>query len=579
MHRAPARSLVAVTIAAALGVAVSGCRDVEPPPAPPPLRLSWTPPPGLVVGAGPEFPFGLALAPDGRRLAIPAVQDGTSMLFLSDLTTSRTDPLPGTAGATLPFWSPDGMSVAFFAQGRLRAVDTGSGDVRDLAEAPSGRGGVWTSAGDIVFAPRVDGGLVRRAPDGTLTPLTELASDLGELGHAFPAVSAAGDLLFFVRAREAARQGIWITTLASPSTRHRLAASDASALLWSGGVLFARDQALFWQRLDRETAASRPGQPMAPPTLLGLPVGHGPQHALFATAAADVLVYGAPGNRDRQLRWHARNGAPEQTLVDGREVWQMRISPDGNRVATTEVDPQTSTLDVWIVDGRRPLPLRLSTSLAPDEHPVWSPDGTRVAWTAARTSLVVRGAQAMLPPQPLRSFDRPVQASDWSPDGRWIVATLTAPETRDDVWLVPADGGEPTPYAAGPFSETGAVVSPDGQWMVYASDESGRFELYADRFPQPSRRTRLTFGGAVEPRWRADGGEVAFRRGGALHAVTLAAEVDRLEATETTLLFEPPDEVRGYDVARDGRRFLLNLPSGSHAPLEMSVLVNWRNPG
>jgi eukaryotic-like serine/threonine-protein kinase len=196
---------------------------------------------------------------------------------------------------------------------------------------------------------------------------------------------------------------------------------------------------------------------------------------------------------------------------------------------------------------------------------------------SARRALMIRGAQAELPDHMLRRFDHPVRVTDWSHDSKSIILSEARPETRGDIWLMSADGeGEPAPYAHSPFNETYGVVSPDGRWLAYASDESGAFEIYVDAFPTPRSRGRLSLGGGTEPRWSGDGGEVFFRRGTEIHVARVDSSSGTPQAASTERLFDAVGDIRSYDVAVDGKRFLVNLP-GVDRPTPMRVVVNVRS--
>ena len=337
--------------------------------------------------------------------------------------------------------------------------------------------------------------------------------------------------------------------------------------------MYLQDRALVAQPIDVEAQALG-GQSI----LLGTPVGYGPVHQLFATATDDLLIYGAPVSTLRELRWVDRGGSPAGLVGEPMDAWDVRISPGETTVAVTRVEPQLGTLDIWGYDGGRLHPRRISSSIDIDQTPVWSRDGHRVAWITGRRAVTVRGALATLPEQTLGKFDHPVRVTDWSPDQRWIVLTGSRPTTHDDVLLLPAGGeGEVVPYAQSTFNEVQGVVSPDGRWLAYASDESGRYEIYVDSFPTPGTRARVTAAGGFDPRWRADGSELFFRRGNEVHVVSHTGEGWISEALSSERLFELSTEIRSYDVSGDGQRFLVNVPKAETVRAPLTVLVNVRS--
>ena len=538
------------------------------------MRAAWTPPDAVEVGAGSDYAFGLALAPNGRRLVYPAAQGGVISLWLQDLSTGETRALPATDGAAAPFWSPDEARVGFLSGGRVRAIHLASGAVTDLAEVTSGRGGTWNSAGDLVFAPDGTSGLMRRSADGTIAPLTTVDREAGEQGHSWPAFLPDGrHVAYLVTARERTRAGIWLTSLDNPATRTRLADSDAQPVIAGQTLLLLNDTALMAQPLDPATWL-----PAGRSMLAGVPTGRAALGQVFATAAADVLIYRAPGSSLRELRWVSPSGETLGRAGEPAESWDLRIAPDGRRVVVTQLDPQFRTLDVWIRDGTRPVPTRLSLDTDIDESAVWSPDGLRVAWIGTRRNIQIRGAGAVLPEQTSATLDPPIQLWDWSRDGRYLLIGRRNLQTRDDLWVVPPTGGaEPSAYAAGSFSQTFGAFSPNGRWIAYASDESGQSEIYIDSFPKPGTGTRIrvTTAGGTEPRWRGDGRALYFRRGSEVHVARLSLGQPALEVASLDRLFDAGAPIRSFDVTPDGTRFLLNLPALSSAPRSATMVVHW----
>ena len=536
------------------------------------MRAAWTPPDAVEVGAGSDYAFGLALAPNGRRLVYPAAQGGVISLWLQDLSTGETRALPATNGAAAPFWSPDEARVGFLSGGRVRAIHLASGAVTDLAEVTSGRGGTWNSAGDLVFAPDGTSGLMRRSADGTIAPLTTVDREAGEQGHSWPAFLPDGrHVAYLVTARERTRAGIWLTSLDNPATKTRLADSDAQPAIAGQTLLVLNDTALMAQPLDPATWL-----PAGRSMLAGVPTGRAALGQVFATAAADVLIYRAPGSSLRELRWVSPSGETLGRAGEPAESWDLRIAPDGRRVVVTQLDPQFRTLDVWIRDGTRPVPTRLSLDTDIDESAVWSPDGLRVAWIGKRRNIQIRGAGAVLPEQTSATLDPPIQLWDWSRDGRYLLIGRRNLQTRDDLWVVPPTGGaQPSAYAAGSFSQTFGAFSPNSRWIAYASDESGQSEIYIDSFPKPGTRIRVTTAGGTEPRWRRDGSALYFRRGSEVHVARLSLGQPALEVASLDRLFDAGAPIRSFDVTPDGTRFLLNLPALSTAPRSATMVVHW----
>ena len=566
-------------------------RQPEAPRPAEPLHSAWVAPDTLAPGAGADYLFGLALAPDGRKLVFPAAQGGAVSLWLQDLRTGEARLVPGTNRAAAPFWSADGSRIGFFADGRVRMIDLASGQTSDLAEAPAGRGAAWNAAGDLVFAPSAAGGLMRRDASGVVAPLTTTDAASGETANSWPSFLPDGrHVIYLVTASQPSRAGIWITALDDPASRRRLFGADTQAivalsepapLLRQGFgaqaspephapiLLYLSDRVLMAQPLTPTTF-----EPLGRPWVAGLQSGRGPLGQIFATASSDVLIYGAPGTAMRELRWVSRNGQPAGSPSEPLDAWDLRIAPDGKRIVVTEIDRQLRTLDVFIRTGAQPAPTRLSLSTDADESGAWSPDGLRIAWAGQRRKVMVRGAGAVLPEQTIATFDTPVQVWDWSRDAKALLIGRKQSDTADDLWLQPPiEGAAARPYVTAPFNQAYGVFAPDGRSIAYASDESGRYDIYVDSYPTPGARVRVTTAGGTEPRWSADGRELFFRRGTEIHAVRF--EHDR-QVASIVRLFELDRPVRSYDVAADGR-FLVNVPAAHTRSSATTTVYHWRN--
>jgi Tol biopolymer transport system component len=557
----------------------------ERPPLPQPVRATWTAPSDLTVGSGSEYPFGLAVAPDSRRIVFPAGRDGHVQLWLQDLSTGAVTALPGTDRAVLPFWSADASRVGFFADGAIKAFTLSDARISELARVRTPRGAAWSPRRDLIFT-NDEGGLslvsaseqwgqapVSASEQRGLSPLTAVDRENGELGHVFPMVLPGGShLVMFVRAELAPRQGLYLVTIAD-GTRTRLVGAAASGLPAGDRLIYANDDALISQTLDM-TERRLTGRAH----VLGVRVGRSPLGQLLAAAAADTLVFSEPIASQQLLVWFSRQGNRLGTVGSPADIWSARIAPDGRRVAATMLDPLLRTLDIVAFDGRSLMPSRISLSIDADEWPAWSPDGLRVAWVQAGRTVMVRGAGAVLPAETVTRFDDAVRVNDWTPEGTHLLVSRARPDTREDLWLVPVRGRDaPRAVVATPFSDVQGAISPDGHRVAYASDESGQFEVYVeallDRSPGPGTRERVSSGGGSDPRWSRTGHELFFRRGSEIHVATPAIGRGQNAAPATSMLFRTETPPITFDAAPDGR-FLLILPVASPAP-PATLLLHW----
>jgi len=553
----------------------------EQPPTPSqPIRATWAAPADLTVGSGSEYPFGLAVAPDGRHIAFPAARDGHVQLWLQDLSTGAVTALRGTERAALPFWSADGSRVCFFADGAIKSFAIHDALVREIASVTTARGASLGPGGDLVFTndegglSLVSGGGQRGlSPSQNVRALTTIDRDAGEIAHLFPAFLADGShLVAFVRAESATRQGLYLIAVAD-GTRTRLTGSAASGVPAGDRLIYANDGALISQRLD--TAAR---QLVGRVQVLGVRVGQSPLGLLLASAAADTLVFSEPITAQHELVWVSRQGERLGGVGSPADFWSARIAPDGRRVAATILDPLLRTLDVVGFDGRGLMPSRISLSIDADEGPAWSPDGLRVAWVQAGHAVMVRGAGAVLPAETIVRLDENVRVTDWTPDSASVLVSRASLDTRDDLWLVPIrGGGAPRVVVATPFSDVQGAVSPDGRWIAYASDEAGQLEVYVEtnrgRSPEPGTRERVSSGGGSDPRWSRTGQELFFRRGSEIHVATPAVGRGQNAVAATSMLFKTERPLKSFDVAPDGR-FLLVLPVMTPAP-PATLVIHW----
>jgi Tol biopolymer transport system component len=571
----------------------------------PTLRyLRETPPPETrtdIVTPATDQPASFALSPDGRQIVFVASGDGASGLWLRSLATTTAQPLAGTEGATLPFWSPDGRSVGFFAGGALKRLDLGGGAPQTLAPVTFGSGGTWNAEGVIVFAPDNTGPLLRvSATGGQVTAVTTLGPQ--QLGHRLPFFLPDGHRILFTSAGAPEALGIYLAAL-DGSSPTRLAPDYSQAAYLpaglgdgaaGGGWLFwARANTLVAQRLDLDR-----------PTLVGDPVTladgmrtviAGTTPAGWSVAASGLIAYRTGGARQRQLMWAETSGMSRGTVGEPDGTLRMpRVSPDGRRVVVDRV--VQGNQDLWLLDGARMS--RLTFDPAFDSFPVWSPDGTRIAFTSARSgagALYQTRTNGAGGAERLVAGDRFMYPSSWSRDERFLLYTSIDPQTGGDLWVVPMAGERtPSAFLKTPFVDGSGAFSPDGRWVAYQSNESGRNEVYVRPFVPPGAAStpaaeaggqwQVSAAGGIHPVWRPDGKALYYLNpAGAMMAAPVTVVGNVLEPGAPVVLF--PTRIVGggveegtgrqYDVAPDGR-FLINteLP-GDATPI--TLIQHW-NP-
>jgi len=561
-------------------------------------------------------PSHFALSPDGRQVVFVASDEKTSRLWLRPLSSTTSQPLAGTEGASFPFWSPDSDSVGFFAGGALKRIDLGGGAPKILAPATNGSGGTWNADGVIAFAPNLTSPLLRvPATGGAAVAVTTLGAQ--QFGHFHPQFLPDGHRFLFTVGGSADVSGIYLGGL-DGSSPTRLVSDFASGVhAPAGWLLWLRAGSLMAQRLDAERPALT-GEPME--LADGVATDSGFARSAISVAATGLVAYRTAGAAQRQLTWFDRTGMARGVAgePDGSVV-QPRVSPDGRRVALVRTVQGLS--DIWLLDGARAS--RFTFDPAQDFFPIWSPDSTRIVYTSRAGSGIgalfqklTNGAGAE---EPFLTTDQTLTPTSWSADGRFLMYMSIDPKTSSDIWVVPMSGNagdrKPFLFLKTPFREAYGVFSPDGRWVAYHSNESGRPEIYVRPFIPPSRQAstlasatadkspgrsavaagtaaptaggqwQVSVAGGILPLWRSDGKELYYvNPDGAMMAASITITGTSVEPGRPVMLF-PTRMVGGgadiqlgrqYDVTADGR-FLVNTLL-NEAPAPITLLQNWQPP-
>jgi eukaryotic-like serine/threonine-protein kinase len=516
-----------------------------------------------------------SISPDGRRLVYPASTEGKQQLWIRELDSITPKLLPGTDKTSYPaFWSPDGRYIAFFSDGKLKKLQLSGGPAQPLADASNPRGGSWNREGVIIFAPDGTSPLSRlSASGGERTQLTTLDESRQEISHRWPFFLPDGrHFLFVARSRQIENTAIYVGSLDSKETKRVLNADSSMAYAPQGYLLFAREGTLMGQPFDVDKLRVT-GEEIWVAGQISWALS---ALAGFSVSENGVLAY-LTGNPATQLTWFDRSGTELRTVGLPAAYIALRLSPDEMRVAVARTDPLAVAPDISLIELARGVASKLTSEPSIDDFPVWSPDGSQIAFSSNREgamNLYRKLSNGAGKEEGLIKSNQGEHMQDWSPDGRFLLYRTFGVKTKSDIWVLPMFGDrKPYPFLETEFDETSAIFSPDGRWVAYVSDEAGTYEVYVRRFQGSGGSWRISTDGGTVPRWRRDGKELFYFSGKKLMAVDVKASESSFEPGSPRLLFEKSG-ISNYDVSRDGQQFLIAIPVES-SPEPITVVLNW----
>jgi eukaryotic-like serine/threonine-protein kinase len=580
---------LATWTATAAAIALAAGWQLRPETAAVPGRIEQFPvtlPPGVSLASAP------AVSTDGQHIAFAGIDAKGSRLYVRTLSQRDASAVRGTDGATRPFWSADGAAIGYFARGQLTTLAWPRGAPVPLAPAPFAFGATWSASGTILFAPDVILTGISRVParGGRMEPATQLDPSTGDTSHWWPVVLPDGKhFLYHVRSTRDDRIGVYlgrVSELSAPTSPLLRSHSDVVYVRRGdseGVLLYVTGGRIEARRFDATTLTVA-----SDAKSLGLAAGGtNLYHPVMLGASRDVLAFAESeiptGDR---LEAVDRNGHRVRFWADAEALNWPRLSPDGTRLAVQRVDPLRNNPEIWVEYLDTQNRVRITSAPAPDIQPVWSPDGNRLAYVTGnppgRTGDRTLSIAAADGTRTLRSFACPTtycEPTDWSVDGRLLLNVRTAEAL--DVWTIHEDGSGAEPVLAGSFSEYDARFSPDGEWLAYVSEESGRAEVSV-RTISGSKRIPISAHGGAEPVWRRDGSELFFvDPEGRLLAVPVRWRGDRSPVFGMPHALKVPPVGFGhwgtqYDVSRDGNHIYALRENRDPGPREIRVVRNWQ---
>jgi Tol biopolymer transport system component/aminoglycoside phosphotransferase (APT) family kinase protein len=519
------------------------------------------------------------ISPDGSTIAFIAEGEGKQFLFVRPLQAAAAQSLAGTEGAYYPFWSPDSKFLGFFAGGKLKKVEASGGVVQTLCDSPFGRGGSWNRDGVILFTPGIHD-VIYRVPDGGGQPVavTKVKKPGVYAGGRWPYFLPDGKHFLYVGTEgDDFRGKLYAASLDSPEAK--LIVDDNSAAAYASGyIFFVKDGNLVAQPFDPDRL-SVSGNPV--PVAPKVEYGEAKSQGNFSVSENGVLVYRSAYSIPSRLVWLDRSGKQVATLGEAGNYGLPRLSPDGRTVAIPREDTaDAGKSDLWLLEVQRGIFSRLTFHPAVAYSAVWSPDGSRLAVAGLGTKVQIIPANGSGVPVTV-SNEQVAAIRDWSPDGQVVIVQQQNSSTGMDVMSLSV-GEKPqslTPLLNSQFDEILPRLSPDGRWLAYISNESGRGEVYVVPFPSRGGRWQISNNGVTMGvpgiAWSRDGKQLYFRdAAGGLMAVDVEPQGSEFHSGAPRQIFMATGGVRPMDTAADGR-ILVALEAGQEIASPITLVLNW----
>ncbi len=536
-----------------------------------------------------DFGSNIALSPDGTMIAFSAIDSsGKSMLYVRHLNVMEARALKGTEEAKRPFWSADNRFLGFFVGDKLKKVDLAGGPAHTLCTANLNRGGSWNQDGVVIFSTNETNAIHRvAASGGTSVQVTRLDSTRKEASHRWPVFLPDGEhFLFTSRVNTIGAHpddAIFVASLDSSFTPKMIVKASSSLAYANGHLIYYKEETLVAQLFDSESLEII-GDPVPIADQIGFEAVN--SNAAFSVSQNGLLAYQSElSHADRtDFVWYDRNGKSLGGFSHSSLHNNLKLSRDGKSVAVKEWNLKKDRQDIWLYEFSRNAWTRFTTK-GRNFWPTWSPDSRMIAYasytknSSGKSPIYLREASGADSEKSIFESSENSYPTDWSRDGKFVAFSM-----KNDIWILPMNasgdkpGGPPFPFLQTEFQEFGAVFSPDGRWIAYASSESGKGEIYIRPFPGPGRKWQVSTTGGYNARWRSDGKELFFVSSSTdgLMSVEIKSGDATLGVGAERMLFTLPNEWSGgYDVTSDGQRFLCSKQEANDSPMPVTLVVNW----
>lgn len=555
----------------------------EPASPTPVLRAAILPPEEGVFYLSAWNPGPVAVSPDGTKLAF-SVQDesGTVRLYVQALDTGAAEALPETESAAYPFWSPDSRWLGFFTDvdQTLKKIDTVGGPPVTVCAAENGKGGTWNRDGEILFAPRADTPIHKvAAAGGEPVVVTEIESGIHN-SHRHPRFLPDGrHFLYLARGPTEEESALMLGSLEDPVSRELLR-TPTNAQYSAGWLLFSRGSTLMAQRFDPDRLELT-GE--ATPLVEGILTVSGAALGIFSTSDSGLLAYNTGVlNPEVPLEWRDRSGNVLNTVGEPANFGPIALSPDGKQVISDIFDPGGLS-NLWLTDVETGLRSRFTFETMSNFGLDWSANGDSVIFSALHNNRFVINRKAVGgvgDTELLVDRAEDTILCSVSPDERSVLIHQTLPGTSRDLMLLNlSEGGESKPFRQTEADERCGSFSPDGRWVAYSSNESGRYEVYVAPFPEAGRRWQVSQESGLFPQWRSDGREIVFtQQNGQLMAAEIAFGSESLQPGKLQPLFQiqpPRPDGTSFALAPDGEKLLVWSNKQRNSETVVNLVVNW----